>query len=78
MEFDKALDEHTKALRTGRKMQLEILLREIDSEGYTTFNQLIGALHTHLDLINNKAMTSEQYEAEANADHLTSEQFPNV
>lgn len=59
MEFDKALDEHTKALRIGRKMQLEILLREIESEGYTTFNQLIGALHTHLELINDKGEASE-------------------
>ncbi len=75
MEFDKALDEHTKALGFGRNMQLDILLREIESEGYTTFNQLVGALHTHLELINDKPMTSEQYEAEANADHITSEQF---
>ena len=77
MDFDKALDEHTAALRTGRKMQLEILIKEIKEYGYTTFSELNGALHTHLDLINNP-MTSEQYEAEANADHLTSEQFPNV
>ena len=75
MEFDKALDEYTETLRVGRKMQLEILLREIENEGYTTFNQLVGALHTHLELINDKPMTSEQYEAEANADHITSEQF---
>ena len=74
MDFDKALDEHTAALRTGRKMQLEILIKEIEEHGYTTFSELNGALHNHLDLINNP-MTSEQYEAEANADHLTSEQF---
>ena len=74
MDFDKALDEHTTALRTGRKMQLEILIKEIEEHGYTTFSELNGALHTHLDLINNP-MTSEQYEAEANADHITSEQF---
>ena len=36
MDFDKALDEHTAALRTGRKMQLEILIKEIEEHGYTT------------------------------------------
>ena len=59
MEFDKALDEYTETLRTGRKMQLEILLKEIDEHNYTTFNQLLGALHTHLDLINNKEGSNE-------------------
>ena len=78
MEFDKALDEYTATLRAGGKMHLEILIKEIESEGYTTFSELNGALHTHLELINDKVMTSEQYEAEANADHITSEQFPNV
>lgn len=57
--FDKALDEYTAALRTGRKMQLEILIREIKEHGYTTFSELNGALHTHLDLINNKGEASE-------------------
>lgn len=81
MAFDEEITEHTKALTTGRKMQLEILIKEIEEYGYTTFNDLHGALLTHLELIESKTdkpMTSEQYEAEANADHLTSEQFPNV
>jgi len=54
MEFDKALDEYTATLRTGRKMQLEILIKEIAEHGYTTFSELNGALHTHLELINSK------------------------
>lgn len=76
-ELTKILEEHKRAIRIGRKMQVEILLSEIKEHGYTTFSELNGALHTHLDLIDNP-MTSEQYEAEANADNLTSEQFPNV
>jgi len=80
-DFDEIMSEHTKALTTGRKMQLDILIKEIAEYNYTTFNELHGALLSHLELIEgkgNEPMTSEQYEAEANADHLTSEQFPNV
>ena len=59
MGFDKALDEYTKTLRTGRKMQLEILIKEISENDYTTFSELNGALHNHLDLINSKEGNDE-------------------
>lgn len=59
MSFDKVLEEHAAALRTGRKMQLEILIKEIKEHGYTTFSELNGALHTHLELINIKGEASE-------------------
>jgi len=75
MEFDIVVNGHIEAFNNGRKAQLEMLLREITTYNYTDFAQLVGAIHTNLELINEKAMTSEQYEAEANADHITSEQF---
>ena len=75
MEFDIAVNEHIEAFNGGRKAQLEILLREINHYEYTSFDHVVTSIKNHLDLINEKAMTSEQYEAEANADHLTSEQF---
>jgi len=59
MEFDKALTEYMETLRAGRKMQLEILLREIKQYEYTTINQLVGAIHTHLELMNDEGEASE-------------------
>ena len=44
MDFDKVLDGHTAAIRTGRKMQLEMLIKEIEEYGYATFSDLNGAL----------------------------------
>jgi len=52
--FDKVLSEHAKTLTQGRKMELEILLREIKDFGYTTFSHLHGAIQSHLDLIKEK------------------------
>lgn len=60
---------------------LEDLIKEINDEGYETFNQLKGSIESNLDTLNkvkakdDKEMTSEQYEAEAKADHFSGEQF---
>ena len=59
MEFDIAVNEHIEAFNNGRKAQLEMLLREIKAYNYTDFAQLVGAIHTHLDLINEKGEGSE-------------------
>ncbi len=59
MKFDKALNDYTSVFNGGRKAQLEMLLREIKAYNYTDFAQLVGAIHTHLDLINEKGEGSE-------------------
>lgn len=53
-DFDKTMSDHTKAITTGRRLQLEILIREIAEFKYTTFNELNGALLSHLELIEGK------------------------
>lgn len=59
MEFDIAVNEHIEAFNNGRKAQLEMLLKEITTYNYTDFAQLVGAIHTNLELINEKGEGSE-------------------
>ena len=55
-------------------INLDPKMSDIDS----VINALQSNSLTHWTYIEAEPMTSEQYEAEANVDHLTSEQFPNV
>ena len=59
MEFDIAVNEHIEAFNNGRKAQLKMLLKEITTYNYTDFAQLVGAIHTNLELINEKGEGSE-------------------
>ncbi len=53
-EFDESIDKAKALWNRGRKDQLEMLLREIDTYSYTTFAELKGAIHNHLELIEEK------------------------
>ena len=58
MDYKRTIDNRTddivEILTIGRKMQLQILLDEIETYNYTTIAQIKGALHTHLELIEEK------------------------
>lgn len=78
-EFDKIMTEHLYDNYKAGVSVLEVVLAEIDEYGYSTVEQIKGAIHNRIDIMHkrNEVVTSEQYEADANADHLTG-QIPNV
>ena len=75
--FDKAQKETRETFIRLNKQFAEELLAEIKSEGYTTVNEVKGALFNHLDALRLTELQemSLQYQAEANADHFTENQF---
>ena len=52
--LDEAIKKDLDFWHKGRKNQLEMLLSEIDTYNYSTFAQLKGAIHTHLELIEDR------------------------
>lgn len=57
---------------------LNKLMKQALEHKYETAGDFFGAISSLCDELTGSQMTSEQYEAEAKADNLTSEQFPNV
>ena len=57
--------------------QLESLLSVARFEGFTTANQFLEQIYADVKLLNKLKLESHanQYEADAKADHFTSEQF---
>ncbi len=54
---------------------LQELLSDIDVEKFTEIYQVQGYINNTLDIL--KDLKGDQYQADANADHVT-EQIPNV
>ena len=71
------MDNLRKALVDYKISALRDLLAEIEAEGYTTVEQIKGAIHSDIDrtIIAALQIESEEYEAAAKADHRTENQF---
>ena len=55
--------------------ELKLLLTEISIENYSNVSQVVGAIHSRIDELNNKIDEATQYEIDARADHFTENQF---
>ena len=76
-KFDKAVKEARQTFIRLNRQFAEELLAEIKNEGYTTINDVKGALFNQLDALRLTELQemSLQYQADANADHFTENQF---
>ena len=75
--FDKVVVEARETFIRLNRQFAEELLAEIKNEGYTTISDVKGALFNTLDALRLSELQemSLQYQADANADHFTGNQF---
>ena len=70
---------NAEGFKHGKVMSLHDLAHKIILDDITEVSEVLKIItEMQVQIKLGHAMTSEQYEKEAKADHLTSEQFPNV
>ena len=78
-DMDDHINKVTMMVLKSKVTELSSLMNEIDDRNYTTVSEVKTAINKNINIINTmiNEKQSEQYEADAKADHITG-QIPNV